>query len=1125
MTTWQTTEQSVELPLYAEAWARSENFGKLGSMRDLKLRVRGPGETNDMQGEVFTVTVTELPAAPAKDPETETRWPLSKSATTITPTVRREPAQPSLHLQTSHPISLQASDSCSSPSEPALRYNNIPSYSISSTPPLRRSPALPALRSLDSITSGESLPSYNLQSSTDCSHRTTITSMSELDRDTSTRDNSVQKAKNFSRPFSAPVALRRFESEQCPRQTSGPERQQAQLFQQPVSVTGASSNAQFEIRILPLDGSQGNRHLENSSVLQHLSPFTFERVQSGTGQLLSNKRYSAPSPLSIAANETAIHERVSMDARAQSDEKDLGSVEMNTSGRATIVHDRAQRIKSWITELPAEDFVDPETSLPTPTPLSDKHTTSTSQEEDKANNLPHYPFLDSPPMEPPLPNVAMSRFDHGHQGHFDPMDRTPIRGNFIPISKSVKVRSPSPQRPRDSPHVVQLSLTDSQMDRLTSVLSENGDIPATRGRSIPHSQSSNHLNGRPLPQSASSNQVSREHNPNRSPVLRNTEADTKAAAETPSSRTRSRSPVKFWGSKKESGPTPSRERSRSPVKFWSNSKSQSSRHVAYDLDNTPQTVTKQPAHRQVVDNLPSAMASPPSTFRRAEKELLQRTETHTSDQCAPASPTQLRRRSREPNLAQASAVASPLSPKIAAAMADYAPSELSVSIYSDSSEVEFDTTGISVNPLSVKKDDDKNQRAPKNISVLQDYAQWMNSPCVQEPDSDGSNIERLQAARGSDRALTNNNSSLNGTEPQYSALSPFTSGLYPMGQTRIASKTLIGHNGWLESTTADEKPRPVPEKKQGFFDNLVRKAKGMMVEKDAETQGQRRSRDSDKSQQGKSRSLAVSLNPREQSLLYCELEYTLATALNDYIAAEFEAGRLEADKLKKIQERWQQLGRPKVKSFRYDLETQLELVKLHVNHFKFYGTTVQPMAILGVIDMMTVNARVLRIRTFCQPDTVIAKQLLDSQSLFNTIGAPENQQIQLSEITHFFKAAVEREKLYNERRQHNAQMRRSKSTPGSKEKWQHQSTSTHNHSSSHNQSYVTHTSKTPSFGTQHLSHGTQHTLPTQSSHHHSHGTQASQSLNYGTNKQVHRAKSRVRINDMDPAHHGTDEGF
>ena len=131
--------------------------------------------------------------------------------------------------------------------------------------------------------------------------------------------------------------------------------------------------------------------------------------------------------------------------------------------------------------------------------------------------------------------------------------------------------------------------------------------------------------------------------------------------------------------------------------------------------------------------------------------------------------------------------------------------------------------------------------------------------------------------------------------------------------------------------------------------------------------------------------------------------------------SQFNAGRLDADKLKKIAEAWQQKGRPKVVSFRYDMETQLDLVRLHVNDFKFYGRAATNTAILGIIDMMKVDARFLRIRTFCQPDTVIAKQLLDSQNLFNCIGCPEPQQLQLAEITGFFKAALERERLLSKR--------------------------------------------------------------------------------------------------------------
>ena len=50
-------------------------------------------------------------------------------------------------------------------------------------------------------------------------------------------------------------------------------------------------------------------------------------------------------------------------------------------------------------------------------------------------------------------------------------------------------------------------------------------------------------------------------------------------------------------------------------------------------------------------------------------------------------------------------------------------------------------------------------------------------------------------------------------------------------------------------------------------------------------------------------------------------------------------------------------------------------------------------------------------RTFCQPDTVVAKQLLDAQGLFNILGCPEEQQIKLAEVVAFFKAAVERRRV------------------------------------------------------------------------------------------------------------------
>jgi hypothetical protein len=141
------------------------------------------------------------------------------------------------------------------------------------------------------------------------------------------------------------------------------------------------------------------------------------------------------------------------------------------------------------------------------------------------------------------------------------------------------------------------------------------------------------------------------------------------------------------------------------------------------------------------------------------------------------------------------------------------------------------------------------------------------------------------------------------------------------------------------------------------------------------------------------------------------LEFLLTTVLNEYITEEFNEGRLEADRLKRVAEEWQRKGHPKVVGFRYDLETQLDLVRMHLHHFRFYSRAATTAAITAAIDTMRSNARVMRVRTFCVPDTVIAKQLLDSQTLFHILGAFAEKHVKLAEIVGFFKAGLERERL------------------------------------------------------------------------------------------------------------------
>jgi hypothetical protein len=328
-----------------------------------------------------------------------------------------------------------------------------------------------------------------------------------------------------------------------------------------------------------------------------------------------------------------------------------------------------------------------------------------------------------------------------------------------------------------------------------------------------------------------------------------------------------------------------------------------------------------------------------------------------------------------------------------------------------------------ISPLRIQKSDE-----PKHLSILQAYTETAYS-------------ETKTSARGSDKASEVEqqqavmDEASSGAELAYTPLAPFI----PQGagpSVRKASKTLIGEGGWLENTSKPEPAAASPTRASGgFLGNLVKRAKEMVrppftspsppfsypppitnpPPPNQIESNKPRDSSSDNTPNSKtrptSRQLAISLSPREQSLLFCELEFALTTALSDYLTAQFAAGRLDADKLRRVAEDWQRKGRPKVVGFRYDMETQLDLVRAHVGDFKFYSRAAATTAILGVLDTAKASARVLRVRTFCQPDTVIAKQLLDAQGLFNVLGCPEGQQIKLAEVVAFFKAAIERRRV------------------------------------------------------------------------------------------------------------------
>ncbi|KAI0121422.1 hypothetical protein F4776DRAFT_672464 [Hypoxylon sp. NC0597] len=230
--------------------------------------------------------------------------------------------------------------------------------------------------------------------------------------------------------------------------------------------------------------------------------------------------------------------------------------------------------------------------------------------------------------------------------------------------------------------------------------------------------------------------------------------------------------------------------------------------------------------------------------------------------------------------------------------------------------------------------------------------------------------------------------------PPFTPLTPY------LMNTRVATKTLFGDKGWLEDTAAQGK-KPESKKSTSFMGN-VKKTARKIAEITEFKAGQPRTHTA--------RELNISLDPREQSLLYCELEFILSNTLSGYINIQLHSGRLNPHVHAKISDAWEQKGRPKVAGFRYDLETQVDMIAAHVGVFRFYGPhQMDPEMIKGLLYGMKMNARVMRIRTYCQPDPVIAKHILDAQALAQLLDSPESVQIPLAEVAQFFKVVIERE--------------------------------------------------------------------------------------------------------------------
>ena len=123
--------------------------------------------------------------------------------------------------------------------------------------------------------------------------------------------------------------------------------------------------------------------------------------------------------------------------------------------------------------------------------------------------------------------------------------------------------------------------------------------------------------------------------------------------------------------------------------------------------------------------------------------------------------------------------------------------------------------------------------------------------------------------------------------------------------------------------------------------------------------------------------------------LFGELELMLTTVANAFLLSEKKAGRMSVGSIAKVTKHWHDHNRPQVIEFRFDFVTQLMLVQLNKDTFRFQGAhSEKSLHVCAMLNGWRSVARELGIRTFCTPDSDIRKMLHDSFRILEMLGAP-----------------------------------------------------------------------------------------------------------------------------------------
>lgn len=143
----------------------------------------------------------------------------------------------------------------------------------------------------------------------------------------------------------------------------------------------------------------------------------------------------------------------------------------------------------------------------------------------------------------------------------------------------------------------------------------------------------------------------------------------------------------------------------------------------------------------------------------------------------------------------------------------------------------------------------------------------------------------------------------------------------------------------------------------------------------------------------------ITMEQGDQMRLFGEIDLLLTTVANSYLMDQKEANLLTVASVDTVRKRWAARGRAQVVEFRYDLPTQLELVRANMDRLHFFGTDAESwMRRAAMLNGWKDVARELGVRSFCSADSAVRKLLSDSYLLLEMLGATAAQFLLLQKL-------------------------------------------------------------------------------------------------------------------------------